>query len=167
MPPRIDDQTRAAILADLQAENGSTRDIAERHGVGHASVSRIAKDAGLALDRSKTVHATRARLADIRELRARLAERTLRRAHKVLDRLDADTYSSKQVAPNGAVVTVETEHPPARDERDLAAAVSSYTTAAERVTDNDSGADATKSLLGSLDKALSAMYEQNCRTPEE
>lgn len=58
MPSPIPEETKRAVEADLEAENGSTRDIAERHGISPASVSRIGAAAGIALDRSKTKTAT-------------------------------------------------------------------------------------------------------------
>jgi transposase-like protein len=70
MPSAIPEETRAAVIADLESENGSTRDIAERHGISPASVSRIGSAAGIELDRSKTKIATEAVVADARARRA-------------------------------------------------------------------------------------------------
>ena len=63
MPPPLDPQLRADILRDIQdtaaAEPGeklSRNEIARRRGVSQATVTKIAKDAGLtgAFDRSQT-----------------------------------------------------------------------------------------------------------------
>lgn len=158
MPAPIPDDTRAAILDDIKTRQKSCRGIARDHGVSTATVRKIAKDNGItdAFSREQTIHATRARQADIGDLRSRLALRNYLRAHAVHDRLDAEVYEAKHVTGEGKVITVRTEHPPARDERDLAAAISSYTAAADRLTDDDGGADHAKSLLGALAEGLAA-----------
>lgn len=119
MPPKIPDDTRNAIIADLKNENGSTREIAARHGVGHASVSRIASDAGLALDRSKTKNATEARAADNAASRVRLSARFLDEAHAALD----DLHEEHTVFSFGGRENSYNEHklpkPPTGDKRNL------------------------------------------------
>lgn len=155
MPPRIPDDKRDAIAADIRAKLPRNQ-IARKHGISGSTVTTIAKEIGStdAFDRSETVHATAARLADVKELRSRLALRTLKRAHTILDRLDADEFTTKIPTVTGDVVTITTTDPAPRDERDLAAAVSSYTTAAERVTDVQDASSAARSLLSGLGDAL-------------
>lgn len=119
MPSRIPDDTRAAIIADLNDENGSTHDIAQRHGVGQASVSRIAKAAGIAVDRSKTKNATEAKAADNARDRVNLSARFLAEAHAALD----DLHEEHTVFAFGGRENSYNEHtlpkPPTGDKRNL------------------------------------------------
>ncbi|CAM3457101.1 hypothetical protein [Stackebrandtia soli] len=156
MPPRIPSDKRDAILADIRDGKLACRAIATKHGVSPSTVSKLKDENGPAdaFERSQTLHATAARQADVRDLRSRLALRTLQRAHAILDRLDADTFVTKTATVTGEVITIRTDDPAPRDERDLAAAVSSYTTAAERVTDVEDASSAARSLLSGLGDAL-------------
>lgn len=155
MPPKIPDTERDQIIAAIRA-GGTCRGIASDFGRAPSTIAKIAKDEGLdgAFERTQTIHATRARQADLANLRSQLALRTYQRAHKILDRLDADTFVTKTATVTGDIVTIKTKDPAPRDERDLAAAVSSYTTAADRVTDPGDSSAAAKSLLGGLGEAL-------------
>lgn len=75
MPPRIPDDKRSAILADIKAGTKGRNQIARDHEVSVSTVTKIAKDSGTAnvFDRSKTENATRAVVADNRSRRAQLA----------------------------------------------------------------------------------------------
>lgn len=62
--------------------------IARELGVGPASVSRWAKDAGLKFDRSQTALAVRAHVIDMAEARLLLAQKMVVAASDLLDQLD-------------------------------------------------------------------------------
>ncbi|WP_166644370.1 helix-turn-helix domain-containing protein [Leucobacter luti] len=64
------------------------RAIAERLGVSRSTVSRWAKEDGLAFDRARTAQAVAAHSIDLAVGRQRLAERMLQRAEEALDDLD-------------------------------------------------------------------------------
>ncbi len=67
------------------------RAIADRLGVSRSTVSRWAKDEGLAFDRARTAQAVAAHSIDLAAGRQRLAEKMLHRAEQLLDSLD-DPY---------------------------------------------------------------------------
>lgn len=164
MPRPIDDELRAAILDDINAGQLSRNAIARKHDVSASTVTKVARQAKKpdAFDRSKTRDATRARMADIADLRSRLALRNLARAHRVHDRLDADTYEVKVVAADGRVVTVRTPDPPALDEKNLAAAVASYANAADRLAPpNTDTAGSVRSMLDKIGDALTRAAKGN------
>lgn len=75
MPPRIPDDKRAAILADIKAGTKSRAQIARDHDVNPQTVGNIAKAAGTenAFSRLQTEKATRAVVADNRSRRAKMA----------------------------------------------------------------------------------------------
>lgn len=77
MPPRLTDEKRAAILADIAAREKSAGRIARDHGVSTSTVSRLAAKTktGDGWQRSKTRAATRAREADLAHIRTELANR--------------------------------------------------------------------------------------------
>jgi hypothetical protein len=88
MPTRIPDATREAILADIRAGLKARNKIALEHDVSAASVTNIAKTAGLTFDRSQTKDATQAAVADNRAWRAQTSRRFLALCNKILDRTE-------------------------------------------------------------------------------
>jgi hypothetical protein len=141
-------------LRELHAENLPRNEIARRMKRAPSTVSKLADELGLTFDRSRTVEATIARQTDARALRASLAIRNYQRAHAIHDRLDEPVFRWKHVTPDGTVLRLTDDHPPARDERDLASAVASYTTAADRLTDEDPGIEDARTMLTGLAAAL-------------
>lgn len=99
MPPPLNADKRAAILADIKAGKLSRNAIAKAHGVGAGTVTRLAQEANgpTPFDRSKTVQATRAREADTASVRAVLAER--RTAFAVRLQGIAEAEADKLTAP--------------------------------------------------------------------
>lgn len=72
MPPRLPDDKRAAILADIKAAQKSRAQIGRDHGVSGWTVGNIAKEAQIegAFSRENTQNATAAAQADSRSMRA-------------------------------------------------------------------------------------------------
>lgn len=64
------------------------RAIAEELGVSRSTVSRWAKEEGLAFDRARTAQAVAAQSIDLAAARTRLAEKMSQRAEELLDSLD-------------------------------------------------------------------------------
>lgn len=98
MPAPTSPKKRTAIIADIQAGTKSAHRIAREHGVAQSTVSRIAGQEGLALDRSKTKKATeaaqidhKARLVELASRSAGLAERALRSFETMTDQEWAKT----------------------------------------------------------------------------
>lgn len=89
MPPRIPDDKRADILADVQAGEKSRGKIAREHGVSTTTVSKIAREEGIdqPFSREQTEKATAAAVTDAKARRAALASDALTGAQAALDRL--------------------------------------------------------------------------------
>lgn len=167
MPPRIPDETREAILEDVQSGQLARNAIARKHKVGPATVSRIADEAGLdqPFDRTETKNATQARQADNRRRRAELSSRLLVKAGQLLDDMDRPAI----VWNIGGKDNTYTEHPmpkpPTGDLRNLmvtAATAIDKHVVLERI-DADTGAETAGSLLGSL---LDDLIERHGDSPE-
>lgn len=162
MPPRIPDDKRAAILADIEAGQLSRNAIARKHHVAGSTVSAIADEAGIpdAFDRANVESATRARTADLKARRAALAEGLLEDVELLRDRA-WDAYEHVVVTKDGAE-TVDLVLPPLSEVRNAYAAIGIATDKhlALLKHDTDNGSGATRSLLAGLGEALSAAAEQ-------
>lgn len=90
MPPRLPDDKRAAILADIRAGRLGARKIAAKHGVAPSTVTKLAGEAGIegAFERSQTKNATAAAIVDNKALRVLAAQRLIVKAHETLDQMD-------------------------------------------------------------------------------
>ena len=160
MPPPLDPQLRADILRDIEdtaqakdpAQRLSRNEIARRRGVSQATVSKIAKDAGLtaAFDRSQTINATRAKQFDAALIRADLIERMYGVAGRMLDRVESP-YTQVITGPQGAEF-VTTKLPPLRDAQAgmSSAAIAIDKAARMEAANGDSRVEAARSLLGGL-----------------
>lgn len=119
MPPRIPDDRRQAILADIQA--GKPRNaIAREHGVAASTVSRIAEESGVdeAFDRTKTENATRARQIDTKALRAAISADLLVDAARLRERAWSPyTVPMSIGGKEGGIELVTTELPPLSEVR--------------------------------------------------
>lgn len=171
MPPRISDETRAAILEDIRAKAGSTRAIAARHGVSDATVRNIAKEFGEAdaFSREGTEKATRARVADMAELRTRVAQKYLRKADELLDQMDQPhlvfSFGGKENTYNEALL----DKAPTGDLRNL---MTSSAVAVDKhmkliAADVDSGAATAASMLSGIADALQVASEALDQEPPE
>lgn len=135
----------------LFEEGMSCRAIARELGVSPSTVSTWAKREELSFDGSKTQAATAAARATRAERRGRIIDRLYDRAERILDRLEADTYTYRLVSGDG-VHTFHDEHPPAQDERSLSNAIGAYLVAAAKLelTDDGDGLAPVESMLGRL-----------------
>lgn len=118
MPPRIPDDKRAAILADIKERKASCRALAKTHGVSTALIRSIAAEAGItdAFSRENVEKATRAIVADNRSRRAALASALLDDADKLRARAweSYSYYERGQLGPE--LVTLD--KPPLRDAKE-------------------------------------------------
>jgi hypothetical protein len=163
VPPPLDPQLRADILRDIQdtataaPEQKLTRnEIARRRNVSPATVTKIAKDAGLteAFDRSQTINATRARQFDAALERSVLIERMYGVAGRMLDRVESP-YTQVISGPAGAEF-VTTKLPPLRDAQAGMSSAAIAIDKAARLEDRqgDGRVAAAQSLLGTLFETL-------------
>ena len=149
-PDRFDE------FRELHARGYGRNRIAREMGVAPVCVSRTAEHLGLTFDRSRIEAATKARLADLAERRALLAEDLLSDAEK----LRAQMWEPTIVYNFGGATNSYEEHEfpeaPAADKRAL---MSTAATAIDRVLklvppEESSNLDGAKSMLGSLGEAL-------------
>ena len=118
MPPPLPPAVIAAVEADIRA--GYPRnEVARRNNVALASVSKIAAKAGLSFDRSKTENATRARQADNKSRRAKLAEKFLKRADELLDQMDQSHLVFSFGGRDNTYAEHELDRPPVSDIRNM------------------------------------------------
>lgn len=128
MPPRMPDDKRASILAAIQAiadghGDRSAADIGREHTVDKATVTKIAKAAGLdhVWQRSQTAAASRAKQIDNRSRRAALAAAMLDDAERLRQRMWEEAVV---VTATGSKVLVDL--PPAADARQFASALTAF-----------------------------------------
>lgn len=157
MPPRIPDDQRAAIAADIRA--GMARnDIARKHGVSGSTVSAIAKENGStdAFDRSHTKNATEAARADNARSRSELAARFLTEAHRALDDLTGEFTAYSFGGKDNTYAEHVFPKPPPAERRNLMviAATAADKHMAIDKHDSDNGAASARSLLAGLGEAL-------------
>lgn len=163
MPPRIADNRRQAILADIQA--GKPRNaIAREHNVAASTVSNIADEANLngVFDRAHTENATRARVADMRAQRAAIAADLL----SDVQRLRTRAWSTYRVpmsagGRDGGVELIELDMPPLSEVRNAYTSIGIILDKHLLLTRNDDDtADGAKSMLGALAAGLQVAYER-------
>lgn len=146
---RIPDDVREAVAEDLRAGLMSTRDIADKHSIGLASVSRIAGQYGIeAGDRSVVKRAVEARKVDIAAEQARLAQLLIGDAFRLRDR----AWEPQTVALSGKHGVEIVEIPtPAGDFRNFYTSIGIIVDKVNVLTRDDSdGMAAVDSWLRSL-----------------
>lgn len=161
--PRPWAEQDAARLVELHAAGRSLHSIATDLGRSKDTISRKAAAAGLTWDRSKTAAAAQAVVVDNKARRALLVSRHYARAEKVLDRLEAATFTTLVPVGMGEQRPQALEFVPAIEEKALAQAVSTYLTSAARLEQIDAGdgSDTVRSLLGSLARTLGLAPEHD------
>ncbi len=157
MPPRIPDDKRAAILAEVKAGTKGRNQIARDHGVSVGTVTNIANSAGIgqtAFDRSVSEKATQAVVADNRSRRARIASELLDDVERLRKRAwEPYTYYERgQQGPE--LVTLE--QPPQKEAKEayVAIGICLQRHAELEKHDADRGDEKAKSMLTDLAKAL-------------
>jgi hypothetical protein len=159
VPPRLPDDKRSAILADIKAGDKGRNQIARDHGVALSTVTKIAKDSGAtdAFDRTQMENVTRAVVADNRSRRAKLASDLLDDAARLRERAWSaySYYERGQFGPE--LVTLD--KPPLKEVKEayvsLAVAVDKHVVL-ERHDATDPGV--MGSLLGTLLEGLQAKH---------
>jgi hypothetical protein len=162
LPPRIPDEQRAAILADIKAGELSRNDIARKHKRAEGTITNIARDAGLtdAFDRTETENATRARTADLAARRTQLASDLL----DDTERLRKRSWSKYVHVANGSegLETITLDLPPLSEVRNAYTSVGICVDKHLALVKANTGTgDAeARSMLGALAAGLGAAYEQ-------
>lgn len=144
----FDQGLRARVLFDA---GKSCNAIAKELGVSPSTISGWAKREGVSFDRAKTEDAVAAAKITRAERRGRIIDRLYARAERVLDRLEADSYLHRMASGEG-ISTFRDPHPPAQDEKALAASVHQYLRDAAdlELVDDGNGLTPVESMLGRL-----------------
>lgn len=87
----ITKETRASILADIQAGLMSRNAIARKHELAGSVITNIAADAGVTFDRTATQAATAAHHIDLEKTRLALIEQSYQTAMDMLDDMRSPT----------------------------------------------------------------------------
>jgi len=148
----FDDGTRARELFDA---GKSCNAIAKELGVSPSTISGWAKKEGLSFDRSKTAAAVSAHRIDRAAVRADIIDRIYTRTQKILDRIEADTYTYKVATPIGVQVITE-DNVPSAEEKNHAYAMNVYLERATRLeqVDGNAGEEQAKGILADLGSFL-------------
>ncbi|MES9804931.1 hypothetical protein [Streptomyces cinereoruber] len=149
--PRVTEEDEQRVR-ELHAEGLGRNEIARRTGRGPRTVSIIAARLGLDFDRTATEEATRARMADLAEKRAILAEAltddALRLSAQVWEPATIHSFGGKEHTYNSRDV----DEPLAVDKKNLMAAATAAAAQSLRLVPPaaDTGAHAARSMLGKL-----------------
>lgn len=158
MPNGVMHEDRWDELRELHARGLGRNAISREMGITNSVVSRTAAHLGLDFDRSKIQAATQARLADLAERRALLAEDLQGDAEK----LRAQMWEETTVYAFGGKENTFNDHTfdeaPAAEKRALMGTAGMAIDRSLKLApaEASSGLDAAKSMLGSLGEALTA-----------
>jgi hypothetical protein len=156
VPPRIPDDKRAAILADIKAGIKGRNQIARDHDVSVGTVTKIAKDADVtdAFDRSQMAKATHAAVEDNRSRRARIASELLDDVARFRKRAWSPYTYYERGMEGPELVTLDL--PPLKEAKEayVAIGISLQRHAELEKLDAGRGDEQAKSMLGDLAAAL-------------
>lgn len=161
MADRIPDEVRTQIVADVQAGQLSCRAIGRKYQVSHAIVSKIAKQEGVAWDRTaQTAAATAHAKFDAKAARADAIQRLYGHAVRASERLTSP-YTFIVTSALGAQF-VTTDEPPAKESKDFLTSMVSALGEARRLEAHDAAdeAQAGKTMVNDLFGALGMVYHQ-------
>jgi hypothetical protein len=157
------------LVRELHSAGLGRNEIARHIGRAQRTVSVIAQELNLRFDVTMTEDATRARVAQLAEKRAILADALTDDALRLTEQLwqpatvfsfggKDNTYAERQV-----------DEPPAHDKKALMAAATAAAAQSLRLVPpaDDSGADDARSMLGKLMTGLQAVYEEQRAADEE
>ncbi|MFF0378771.1 hypothetical protein [Actinoplanes missouriensis] len=156
MPPRIPDDKRAAILADIKAGTKSRAQIGRDHGVSAPTVGKLANEAGIkdAFSRTQTENATRAVVADNRSRRAQIASDLLDDVARFRERAWSKYTYYERGSDGPELVTLDL--PPLKEAKEayVAIGISLQRHAELEKLDADRGDEGARSMLGDLAEAI-------------
>ncbi len=157
--------SKRALLRKLHAKDMSVRAIADELGVSRSTVSRWAKEDGLAFDRARTAQAVAAHSIDLAAGRQRLAEKMLAAAEQMLDDLDKPYI----VFSFGGRDNVYNEHkldrPPVEVKRNIVTTAAITFDKLTRIVEKDPDVSGAASVVQSLEAGILAAAEV-LRRPE-
>jgi hypothetical protein len=159
--PRPWTAKETAELQKLHGEGLSCHAIAQKMGWSKASISRHAVKLGLNFDRETTAKAVEAFVLDRKLTRAQIIDSLYERSQFLIQQLnaprtDGGRYRTLIPVGGGAQASMDLNHIPPADERNIANSISSYLAKAEALEkiDSDGGLTEAKSLLGGIAQAI-------------
>lgn len=162
MPGGTIDPERFDELRDLHTQGYGRNRIAREMDVPPVMVSRTAEHLGLTFDRSQIQAATEARLADLAERRSMLAEDLIGDAEKLRAQMWEPTTVFSFGGKDNTYEDHDFDEAPAAEKRSLMSTAGMAIDRSLKLapTQESSGLDAAKSMLGSLGDALVALSRQ-------
>lgn len=154
MPEPTTDEVKAQVKK-LYAQSYSYREIAREVGIGHSTVGRILREAGVDTDGSLTIEATRKRKAIMDAKRLQHAEILMEHLADVESRI-WDEYDQYLTGPDGPAKVTLSE-PPLKEQADGYKSIQMIVTTVDTLTekiDTGDGAEGAKNLLRDLQSSL-------------
>ncbi|MFD8545647.1 hypothetical protein [Streptomyces sp. NPDC059649] len=161
--------TKRKRVCQLIRDGKGRNEIAREVGLALATITGIARDAGLSFDRSATAAATAARQADLAAMRYKTAIEL----HEMGDKLLAQVFQPHTVwAFGGKDNTYAEEHhpepPPAEKKSLVQAAATAFDRSLKMAPPEDAtGVDEARSMLGDLGKAITELSQAADDEPVE
>jgi prefoldin subunit 5 len=159
--PRKWTDKETAQLKKLHAEGNSCHAIAKEMGWAKSTISSWATKLGLDFERESTAKAVEAFVLDRKLTRAQIIDSLYERSQYLLTQLnatrtDGGKYRTLVPVGGGSQASMDLNHVPASDERNIANSISSYLAKAEALEkiDSDGGLNEAKSLLGGIAQAI-------------
>lgn len=156
---------KRALLRKLHAKELSVRAIAEELGVSRSTVSRWAKEEGLAFDRARTAQAVAAHSIDLAAGRQRLAEKMLQRAEEALDELEKPYIVFSFGGRDNVYNEHELKRPPIEVKRNVLTMAGITFDKLTRIVEKDPDVTGAVSVVQSLEAGILAAAEV-LRAPE-
>lgn len=158
----VTDDDREAVR-DLHAERCGRNEIARRLNRSPRTISVIAAELGLVFDTTMTEDATRARVAQLAEKRAILADALTDDALRLTEQLWAPAVVFSFGGKDNTYAERSVGEPPAHDKKALMAAAAQAAAQSLRLVPptDDSGADDARSMLGKLFQGLAEVVKES------
>ena len=149
-PRPVTPQLRAQV-AELHSGGMGRNAIAREVGVSTATVTKIAREAGLTFDREATAFATKVRLIELADARATLAKSFAVRAQELLDALDEPVTLGNFGGRDNTWNETLLDEPTIEGKRSLIQAAATAARAATELSKADTADVSRIAALGMLD----------------
>jgi predicted transcriptional regulator len=152
-----------AEMVRLHGDGVSVRAIADQLELSQPTVSKYLRLAGVGANEEYRERLTKARSVKLEQLAQDRVDQAIRLSEakaRMIDQL-SDKYTTSGIVGNRGFVTGELEEPGAQDKAHLSRAIGAIDTMIDRVlnADNQTSAEMTGSLLGSLMLGISAQAD--------
>lgn len=153
MPTALSDEEREQIAQAIR-DGGHRNDVARKFKRSPSTVTKIADDFGLSFDRTQTKIATEAKQADNRLRRARIIDKQMQSAEKLLDQMFSPMLAFNFGGKENTYEEHEIAEPTFQDKRHIAGSVKMLLDSATDLEAVDKQSDDSKGALIALVEAL-------------